>query len=213
MEKGRTGAFAKVCLFLKDDSELAKLKFRSLGPEGLRRRIILLEEKKGKEAEELATFLIEEFPKDPAASEGWLFLAETSLGKERYQEMETYLTEGEDSFQRLEDIFRRDELSGLALFKQGKREEALQKFLALLGQKGLAPEKKAALLLLAGDCYFLGKKYGEALGYYQRVYVMYQGEKSEVGKAYEKSILCFRALGRTNDWAATEKEAREKGYL
>ncbi|MBQ7555648.1 tetratricopeptide repeat protein [bacterium] len=213
LEKGRTGAFAKVCLFLKDDSELAKLKFRSLGPEGLRRRIILLEEKKRKEAEELAKFLTEEFPKDPAASEGWLFLAETSLGKERYQEMETYLTEGEDSFQRLEDIFLRDELSGLALFKQGKREEALQKILALLGQKGLAPEKKAALLLLAGDCYFLGKKYGEALGYYQRVYVMYQGEKAEVGKAYEKSILCFRALGRTNDWAATEKEAREKGYL
>ena len=213
LEKGRTGAFAKVCLFLKDDAKLVKLKFRSLGPESLRRRLILSEEKKGKEAEELATFLIEEFPKDPAASEGWLFLAETSLDKERYQEMETYLMEGEDSFQRLEDIFRRDELSGLALFKQGKREEALQKFLALLGQKGLAPEKKAALLLLAGDCYFLEKKYGEALGYYQRVYVMYQGEKAEVGKAYEKSILCFQALGRTNDWAATEKEAKEKGYL
>lgn len=213
LEKGRTGAFAKVCLFLKDDAKLVKLKFRSLGPEGLRRRLIMSEEKKGKEAEELAEFLTEEFPKDPAASEGWLFLAETSLGQERYQEMETYLEEGEDSFQRLEDIFRRDELSGLALFKQGKREEALQMFLALLGQKGLAPEKKAALLLLAGDCYFLEKKYGEALGYYQRVYVMYQGEKAEVGKAYEKSILCFQALGRTNDWAATEKEAKEKGYL
>lgn len=213
LEKGRTGAYAKVCLFLKDDSRLVDLKFRSLGPEALRRRLILAEETQGGGAEALARYLTEEFPKDPASSGGWLFLAARSLDLARYDDAETYLEEGEDSFQRLEDLCRRDELSALALFKQGKREEALQKFLALLGQKGLAPEKKAALLLLAGDCYYLGEKYGEALGYYQRVYVMYQGEKDEVGKAYEKSILCFRALGRTNDWAATEKEAKERGYL
>ncbi|MBO7434995.1 tetratricopeptide repeat protein [bacterium] len=213
LEKGRTGAYAKVCLFLKDDSKLVDLKFRSLGPEALRRRLILAEETQGGGAEALARYLTEEFPKDPASSGGWLFLAARSLDLARYDDAETYLEEGEDSFQRLEDLCRRDELSALALFKQGKREEALQKFLALLGQKGLAPEKKAALLLLAGDCYYLGEKYGEALGYYQRVYVMYQGEKDEVGKAYEKSILCFRALGRTNDWAATEKEAKERGYL
>lgn len=213
LEKGRTGAFAKVCLFLKDDSELAKLKFRSLGPEALRRRLILAEEKKGGEAETLAKYLTEEFPKDPAASEGWLFLAAKSVNLARYDDAETYLEEGEDSFQRLEDLCRRDELQGISLFMQGKREDALQKFLSLLGQKGLPPAKKAALLLLAGDCYQAGKKHGEALGYYQRVYVMYQGEREAAKAAYEKSLACFRALGRTNDWAATEKEAKERGYL
>ena len=213
LEKGGTGAFAKACLFLKDDAGLSKLAFRSLGPEGLKRRLTLAEKKNGRGAEELAKFLTEEFPKDPAAAAGWLFLAAGSLEKARYAEMETFLEEGGDSFLLLEDVFRRDELRGLSFFRQGKREEALAIFLALLGQKGLPPGKKAALLLLAGDSYLAAEKYGEALGYYQRVYVMYQGEKAEVGKAYEKSLLCFRALGRTNDVSATEAEMREKGYL
>ena len=69
------------------------------------------------------------------------------------------------------------------------------------------------MLLLAGDCYQKTGKIGEALGYYQRVYVMYQGEKEAVKAAYEKSLACFQALGRTNDWLLTEKEAKEKGYL
>ena len=124
-----------------------------------------------------------------------------------------YLEEGEEAFARMEDLYRRDELQGLSIFRQGKTEEALQKFLALLGQKGLPPEKKAALLLLAGDCYQKVGKPGEALGYYQRVYVMYQGEKQAAKEAYAKSIGCFKALGRTNDWLLTEKEAKERGYL
>ncbi|MBR5624272.1 tetratricopeptide repeat protein [bacterium] len=213
LEKGKTGAYAKISLFLKDDAGLGKLKYQTLGPEGLRRRLILAKEKQGGEAEKLAKYLTEEFPKDPAASEGWLCLAERCVEKARYAEAEAYLLEGEESYQRIEDLYRRDELQGRSFFNQGKTEEALQKFLALLGQKGLPPEKKAALLLLAGDCYIAGKKYGEALGYYQRVYVMYQGEKKAVKEAYEKSLVCFQALGRTNDWAATEKEAKEKGYL
>ncbi len=213
LEKGQTGSFAKISLFLKDDPMLVKLKFRTLGPEALRRRLVLSEEKNGKETKELAKYLTEEFPKDPAASDGWLFLAEASVNLARYDEAETYLAEGEDSFQSLEDLLRKDEISALSLFRQGKREEALGKFLALLGQKGLAPAKKASLLLLAGDCYREGGKYGEALGYYQRVYVMYQGEKEAAKEAYEKSAACFKAMGRTNDWAATEKEAGEKGFL
>lgn len=213
LEKGKTGAYAKACLFLKDDAKLVQLKFRSLGPESLRRRLVLAEEKQGSEAEALAKYLTEEFPKDPASSEGWLFLAAMSVEKKRYAEAEIYLEEGEEAFARMEDLYRRDELQGLSLFKQGKTEEALQKFLALLGQKGLPPEKKASLLLLAGDCYQKAGKLGEALGYYQRVYVMYQGEKPAAKEAYAKSIGCFKALGRTNDWAATEKEAKERGYL
>ena len=213
LEKGKTGAYAKACLFLKDDAGLGKLKYQTLGPEGLRRRLVLAKEKRGGEAEILAKYLTEEFPKDPAASEGWLCLAERCVEKARYLEAEAYLLEGEDSYQRMEDLYRRDELQGVSLFNQGKTEEALQKFLALLGQKGLPPEKKAALLLLAGDCYQKMGKIGEALGYYQRIYVMYQGEKKAVKEAYEKSLACFRALGRTNDWLLTEKEAKEKGYL
>ena len=213
LEKGKTGAYAKACLFLKDDAGLGKLKFQTLGPESLRRRLVLAEEKQGSEAEALAKYLTEEFPKDPASSEGWLFLAATSVEKKRYAEAEIYLEEGEEAFARMEDLYRRDELQGLSLFRQGKTEEALQKFLALLGQKGLPPEKKAAWLLLAGDCYQKAGKPGEALGYYQRVYVMYQGEKQAAKEAYAKSIGCFKALGRTNDWLLTEKEAKERGYL
>ena len=213
LQKGKTGSYAKACLFLKDDAGLGKLKFQTLGPESLRRRLVLAEEKQGSEAEALAKYLTEEFPKDPASSEGWLFLAAMSVEKKKYAEAEIYLEEGEEAFARMEDLYRRDELQGLSLFKQGKTEDSLQKFLALLGQKGLPPEKKASLLLLAGDCYQKAGKPGEALGYYQRVYVMYQGEKQAVKEAYAKSIGCFKALGRTNDWAATEKEAKERGYL
>ena len=213
LEKGKTGAYAKACLFLKDDEGLGKLKYKTLGPESLRRRLVLAKEKRGGEAENLAKYLTEEFPKASVASEGWLCLAERCVEKARYLEAEAYLEEGEESFMRMEDLYRRDELQGVSLFRQGKTEEALQKFLALLGQKGLPPEKKAALLLLAGDCYQKTGKIGEALGYYQRIYVMYQGEKKAVKEAYEKSLACFRALGRTNDWLLTEKEAKEKGYL
>ena len=211
--KGRTGVYSKACCFLGDDEGLARLRPETLGPEALKRRLSSAGRKRAGEAEALARRLTEEFPDDPAAAAGWLLLAESSLEKNEFREAALFLSEGEAAFASLEDLYKKGEIEALSLKKQGKTKEALEKFLGLLGQKGLPPGKKAALLSEAGDCYLAEKKYAEALSYYQRIYVMYQGEKEAVRRAYKKSLACLEALGLADDRAAVEKEARERGCL
>jgi len=139
---------------------------------------------------------LNEFYKDTEYADGAAVgLAEIAYAKGEFDkalELFTTAIEGYAASSRLLDATLG---KAKTLFKLKKYDDAKKLYVQILNTKEWRGEAHATSLLMQGEIEFANQKWGEAIPYYQRVFIAHQKWKSVMAQAY---LQCARAFVKLN---------------
>jgi tetratricopeptide (TPR) repeat protein len=143
---------------------------------------------------------LNEFYKDTEYADGAAVgLAEIAYAKGEFDkalELFTTAIEGYAASSRLLDATLG---KAKTLFKLKKYEDAKKLYVQILNTKEWRGEAHATSLFMQGEIEFANQKWGEAIPYYQRVFIAHQKWKSVMAQSY---LQCARAFIKLNRPAA-----------
>ncbi|NLG34960.1 MAG: tetratricopeptide repeat protein [Lentisphaerae bacterium] len=139
--------------------------------------------------------LLEKYPESRQVPEAQTLLAQQALDHKEYATTLAYaeavLNNAAEVHLVLEATFLRAE----ALRGLGRHGEAISDYNAILANRAAPRRLKPEALLGIAACLEAQQEYGQAVAYYQRVYVLYRAYADAVVHAYLRSGACFEKTG------------------